>query len=105
MSESVRHESEALQNVEQSCDKDVDEREATELEPVQHVHRDITEGSSSINATNTSGANGETPYLNGLRRWWKHYVQLHVPHADCRDHLGMQLSSPVTFSVNHTCPS
>ncbi|KAH0368390.1 hypothetical protein KCU65_g4012, partial [Aureobasidium melanogenum] len=87
MSESVRHESEVLQNIEQPYDKDVDEREATELGPVQHDNQDIAERSSPINATNTSGASGEAPYLSGLRRWWKHYIQLHVPHADCRDHL------------------
>lgn len=98
MSESVRHVSEVVQNVDQPCDKNVDEREATELEPVQHVHQDTAVRSSSTNATNTSGAGGEAPFLISLRGWWKHYIQLHVPHADCRDHLGMQLSSPVTFS-------
>lgn len=91
MSELVRHESETLQNVEQPCDKDVDEREATELEPVQHVHPDIAVRSSPINATNNSGVGGKASILGGLRKWWKHYIQLHVPHADCRDHLGMQL--------------
>ncbi|KAH0009778.1 hypothetical protein KCU78_g10579, partial [Aureobasidium melanogenum] len=87
MSEPVRHESEVVQNVDQPCDKNVDEREATELEPVQHVHQDTAVRSSSTNATNTSGAGGETPFLISLRGWWKHYIQLHVPHADCRDHL------------------
>ncbi|KAG9532936.1 hypothetical protein KCU93_g588, partial [Aureobasidium melanogenum] len=87
MSGSVRHENEVLQNVEQPCDKNVDEREATELEPVQHVHQDTAVRSASTNATNTSGAGGEAPFLSSLRGWWKHYIQLHVPHADCRDHL------------------
>lgn len=91
MSEFVRLENETLQNVEQPYDKDVDEREATELEPVQHVHPDISVRSSPNNATNNSSVGGKAPILSGLRRWWKHYIQLHVPHADCRDHLGMQL--------------
>ncbi|CAD0085806.1 unnamed protein product [Aureobasidium mustum] len=87
MSGSVRHGDEILQNVEHPFDKDVDEREATELEPVQHVHQNIAGRSSSTNASNNPGTGREAPILSGLRRWWKHYIQLHVPHADCRDHL------------------
>ncbi|KEQ80071.1 hypothetical protein M438DRAFT_237854, partial [Aureobasidium pullulans EXF-150] len=32
-------------------------------------------------------SNREPSIFDGLRRWWKHYIQLHVPHAECRDHL------------------
>ncbi|CAD0082328.1 unnamed protein product, partial [Aureobasidium vineae] len=85
MSASAGHEGEVLHKVPQPCDKDHDEREATELGPVQHGHPTAATRSASIDATNTS--RDETPVLGGLKSWWKHYIQLHVPHADCRDHL------------------
>lgn len=72
---------------------DHDEREATELgQLVDAVN--LQNASSNTPATLNSAA--ETSSIpahqkrsDGLRRWWKHYIQLHVPHAACRDHLGM----------------
>ncbi|KAI5246103.1 hypothetical protein E4T43_02771 [Aureobasidium subglaciale] len=65
-----------------------DEREATELGPVRHTSLETIVRSASIDATNTSSVGENSTRFSGLRRWWKHYIQLHVPHADCRDHLG-----------------
>ncbi|KEQ93457.1 hypothetical protein AUEXF2481DRAFT_41688 [Aureobasidium subglaciale EXF-2481] len=64
-----------------------DEREATELDLVRHTSLETIVRSASIDATNTSSVGENFTRFSGLRRWWKHYIQLHVPHADCRDHL------------------
>jgi hypothetical protein len=71
--------------------RDDDEQEATELGPVHHGPSDTVVNSTSIGETSASNVGEQLPILGGLRIWWKHYVQLHVPHADCRDHLGMSI--------------
>ncbi|THY32061.1 hypothetical protein D6D01_02696 [Aureobasidium pullulans] len=65
-------------------DNNSDEREATELGRLQHGFP--IERSASIDTT-SGNSNREPSTFDGLRRWWKHYIQLHVPHAECRDHL------------------
>jgi hypothetical protein len=81
--------------------RDDDEPEATELGPVQHGPSDTVVNSTSIGETSASNVGGTPPILGGLRRWWKHYVQLHVPHADCRDHLGMSILDLILFTGSH----
>ncbi|KAH0285664.1 hypothetical protein M436DRAFT_36404 [Aureobasidium namibiae CBS 147.97] len=73
-----------LQTTRQSTSRDDDEREATELGPVQHGHPDTV---ATISRTSVFNTDVESPIPGGLRRWWKYYIQLHVPHATCRDHL------------------
>jgi uncharacterized membrane protein YidH (DUF202 family) len=79
----------------QQTNRDDDEREATELGPVQHGLSDTVVNPASIGATSASNVAETTPILGGVRSWWKHYIQLHVPHAECRDHLGMSDFDPI----------
>jgi hypothetical protein len=95
MSTFVRCENEADTSTHQQTTGDDDEREATELGPVQHGLLDTVVNPASIGRTSASNAAEPTPILGGLRSWWKHYIQLHVPHADCRDHLGMFDFDPI----------
>lgn len=99
MSTSVRRESGTgasdLQITHQPTNRDDDEREATELEPVQHAQSDTV---ATIGETSASNSGVKSPILSGLNRWWKHYIQLHVPHATCRDHLGMCTNFDLTLS-------
>jgi hypothetical protein len=95
MSTFVRCENEADTSTHQQTTGDDDEREATELGPVQHGLSDTVVNPASIGRTSASNAAEPTPILGGLRSWWKHYIQLHVPHADCRDHLGMFDFDPI----------
>jgi hypothetical protein len=32
------------------------------------------------------------PIRRGLAAFWRHHISMSVPHADCRDHLGMSLT-------------
>ena len=93
MSKLVRHESEIntpdLQIAHQSPARDDDEREATELGPVRHEPSDTVANPNSIDGTSASDVGAKPQTFDGVRRWWKHYIQLHGPHATCRDHLGM----------------
>lgn len=83
-----------LQTTHQPPERDNDAREATELGPVRHRPSDTVVDSASIGGTSASNVGVKPlPILNGLRSWWKHYIQLHVPHATCRDHLGMSVST------------
>jgi len=99
MSTAVRRESGVdtsdLQTTQQSTSRDDDEREATELGPVQHGHSDTV---ATISTTSAFNVDVKSPIPGGLRRWWKHYIQLHVPHATCRDHLGVYTDSDMTLS-------
>lgn len=104
MSTSVRRESGTgtsdLQITHQPTDRDDDEREATELGPVQHGQSATV---VTIGGTSTSRICGvKLPIPSGLRRWWKHYVQLELPHATCRDHLGMYTKFRVDLMMVHT---
>lgn len=36
-----------------------------------------------------------------LQRWWQRHVRLSIPHDDCRDHFGKQLSPCVDFQRNY----
>ncbi|KAI4756208.1 hypothetical protein E4T52_11691 [Aureobasidium sp. EXF-3400] len=92
MSKLIRHESgedtSDVQTTHQPPERDNDEREATELEPVRHRSSDTVVNLASTGGTSASNVGVEPPpTLSGLRSWWKHYIQLHVPHATCRDHL------------------
>jgi hypothetical protein len=106
MSTSVRRESGVgtsdVQTTHQPINtRDDDEREATELGPVQRGPSGTVLSSASIGETSTSNVGGTPPILGGLRRWWKHYIQLHVPHADCRDHLGMSIPDLILLKGSH----
>jgi uncharacterized membrane protein YidH (DUF202 family) len=63
-----------------------DECEATELGQLNSVaierHQHPETSLSSVSGRQDLGR------FDGVRRWWKHYIQLQVPHAECRDHLG-----------------
>lgn len=76
---------------------DGDEREATELGPVEsagHYPR-----STSISDPGRTPAPDEVrqPSANpthAIGRFWRRYIQLEVPHVGCRDHLGMLRPAP-----------
>ena len=102
MSKLVRHESEIntpeLRPAHQTSERDDDEREATELGPVRHQPSDTVANPNSIDETSASNVGVRQQTFGGVRRWWKHYIQLHVPHETCRDHLGMSIGlDPVIY--------
>lgn len=69
-----------------------DEREATELGPIDGVPQQRIPGSiQSSNAHHRAGSSRpqKIPWYHGIQAFWKHYIHLAVPHTACRDHLGI----------------
>lgn len=74
------------------------EQEATELNPVDHEDVVSTHDAApwtrngSINSCHTTSDQAQLQkrhWYDFVSRFWRHYIQLSVPHVDCRDHLGM----------------
>ena len=80
-----------------------DEREATELGQLNTVTQ-IQQDDNGITKADAT-RHRRLSKFDGSRQWWKHHIQLHVPHAACRDHLGM--SCPIclisTFGFSFGC--
>ena len=71
-----------------------DEREATELGQIdgsKHPTRLVPKTADL--AGGTSAKTSQNSRFDHLKRIWKDYIQLHVPHAACRDHLGRSTCS------------
>lgn len=94
-----------------------DELEATELSSVvpgaehlgfgaDHSPEDAAHSSATAHCYDQSDVQAQQQHqrqqywYDGIRRLWKHYVQLSVPRVDCRDHLGRSLVNLALF-VSH----
>lgn len=71
-----------------------DEREATELGPIERVPGLVSRNSSMSTAADVDAGpvdqarKYESRWYHSITAFWNHYINLAVPNADCRDHLG-----------------
>ncbi|KAK4973188.1 hypothetical protein LTR66_011248 [Elasticomyces elasticus] len=77
-----------------SAKEEDDEREATELGQVAEAHGRASGISGDAGVTNAPGSlRGSHVQLHvphwydPIKKFWKHQIQLSLPHDDCRDHL------------------
>jgi len=69
-----------------------DEREATELGPIDGVPSQLTPGSVQSSSAHDRGIScrpQKNHWYHDIQAFWKHYIHLAVPHTACRDHLGI----------------
>lgn len=62
-----------------------DEREATELQSVTSTQHS---GRRRSRVLSPSSASSKLHWYDPLSKYWRHNVNITVPHDDCRDHLG-----------------
>lgn len=91
--------------------RSADDREATELDPVHTVDAASSGNNSNAHSSrrildsDLAPASCPQPapqhWYHAIFRFWHHYIHLAVPHADCRDHLGI-VSPLETFPYHRT---
>lgn len=84
---------------------DTDEREATELTQVSATVTLDTNTTSNRRLAGESNQYHESRVrpFNAIRGFWRHFIQLSVPHVACRDHLGGYLYRCHVISYQSEC--